>query len=147
MSITIWHNPACSKSRDVLRVIRAAGYEPEITLYAQTGWERDTLRALTSETGLGPRALLRTGPGPARGSGARELGLLEDGLSQERIFEAMLAHPTLVERPIVRTPKGTALCRPIGKVLDLLDNWPDGPFSLSNGTLLIDAQGVRAPGM
>lgn len=140
MTVTIWHNPACSKSRDVLRVIRAAGHEPEVVLYLQTGWQREALRTLIAESGLRPRDILR----PERGL-ARELGLLADDTTEDRILDAMIAHPALVERPLVRTGKGTALCRPVGKVLELLENWPAGPFSLTNGTLLIDARGARVP--
>lgn len=136
MGVTIWHNPACSKSRDVLRVIEAAGYLPEVVLYRDTGWEREALRRLITEAGLTPRAILRSERGLAQ-----ELGLLEGGAPQDRILDAMIAHPVLVERPIVRTDKGAALCRPVGKVLDLLERWPEGPFTLANGTLLIDAQG------
>ena len=142
MGVTIYHNPACSKSRDVLRVIEAAGYEPEVVQYMKVGWDRDILSRLLADAGLTPRDVLRRQRGPAE-----ELGLLEAGDTDAQILDAMIEHPVLVERPLVRTDKGVALCRPVGKVLDLLEHWPEGPFSRSNGTLLIDAQGIPVPGV
>lgn len=142
MGVTIWHNPACSKSRDVLRVIEAAGYEPEVVHYVKVGWDRDALAALIAEAGMTPGGILRRERGPAR-----DLGLLEEGVTEDRILDAMVEHPVLVERPIVRGDKGTALCRPVGKVLDLLERWPEGPFLRNNGKMLIDAQGVPVPGV
>ena len=142
MGVTIYHNPACSKSRDVLRVIEAAGYEPEVVQYMKVGWDRDVLSRLLADADLTPRDVLRRQRGPAE-----ELGLLEAGVTDAQILEAMIEHPVLVERPLVRTDKGVALCRPVGKVLDLLEHWPEGPFSRSNGTLLIDAQGIPVPGV
>jgi arsenate reductase len=140
--VTIWHNPACSKSRDVLRVIEAAGYTPRVVQYMKAGWDRDELERLIAETDLTPRAILRKARGPAG-----DLGLLDPGVSDDRILDEMVAHPVLVERPIVRTDRGAALCRPVGRVLDLLEKWPEGPFSRTNGTLLIDAQGLPVPGV
>lgn len=140
MNVTIWHNPACSKSRDVLRVIEAAGYSPTVIPYMKSGWDRAELADLISQAGLTPREIMRKARGPAK-----ELGLLEEGVSDDQILDAMVEHPVLVERPLVRTDKGAALCRPVGRVLDLLDKWPDAPFARSNGKLLIDAQGVPAP--
>ncbi len=142
MGVTIWHNPACSKSRDVLRVIEAAGYEPEVVHYMKTGWKRESLAALIAEAGHTPASILRHERGPARA-----LGLLEDGVTDDQILDAMIAHPVLVERPIVRSDKGAALCRPVGRVLDLLEHWPEGPFLRSNGKMLIDAQSLPVPGM
>lgn len=140
MGVVIYHNPACSKSRDVLRVLKAAGYTPEIVEYVETGWQRAQLAGLLEAAGLSPRDAMRTARGPAK-----DLGLLEDGVTDEQIFEAMLAHPVLVERPIVTTDKGTRLCRPVARVLDLLDRWPDAPFARLNGKILIDAQGLPVP--
>lgn len=140
-SVTIWHNPACSKSRDVLRVIEAAGYEPEVVEYVKHGWEHDELVGLLDAAGLAPHRALRTARSPAR-----ELGLLEPGVTDAQIIAAMLENPVLVERPFVRTPGGTRLCRPVGRVLDLLEHWPEAPFAKANGDLLIDAQGVAVPG-
>ncbi|WP_068115507.1 arsenate reductase (glutaredoxin) [Tropicimonas marinistellae] len=141
MNVTIYHNPACSKSRDVLRVIESAGYRPQIVEYVETGWERDQLDRLLKAAGLTPKEALRRGKGPAR-----DLGLLEADVSDAEIFEAMLERPNLVERPIVETDRGTRLCRPVGVVLDLLDAWPDAPFAKLNGKILIDAQGLPVPG-
>ncbi|SDI32743.1 arsenate reductase (glutaredoxin) [Aliiruegeria lutimaris] len=140
--VTIYHNPACSKSRDVLRVIEAAGYEPKVVQYMKAGWDREELVQLLADAGMTPHEVLRRQRGPAQ-----ELGLLEQGVTDAQILDAMIEHPVLVERPIVRTDKGVALCRPVGKVLDLLENWPEGPFARSNGTLLIDAQGLPVPGV
>lgn len=142
MGVTIYHNPACSKSRDVLRVIEAAGYEPEIVHYMKVGWDRDVLSRLLEDAGLAPRDVLRRARGPAA-----ELGLLEEGVTDEQILDEMIRHPVLVERPLVRSDKGVALCRPVGRVLDLLDHWPEGPFARKNGKLLIDAQGLPVPGV
>ncbi|MFV0358352.1 arsenate reductase (glutaredoxin) [Tropicimonas sp.] len=142
MQVTIYHNPACSKSRDVLRVIEAAGYTPKIVQYMREGWNRDELRTLLDEAGLSPRDVMRRERGPAM-----ELGLLEEGVTDDRILDQMVAHPVIVERPIVRTDRGTRLCRPVGTVLEILDKWPEGPFSRSNGKLLIDAQGLPVPGV
>ncbi|PRY21770.1 arsenate reductase [Aliiruegeria haliotis] len=142
MQVTIWHNPACSKSRDTLRVIEAAGYTPEVIQYMKVGWERDALSALLTEAGLTPQDALRSARGPAR-----DLGLLDADVTSEQILAAMVAHPVLVERPLVRTEKGTRLCRPVGRVLEVLDHWPEGPFARTNGTILIDAQGMPVPGV
>ncbi|SNT16349.1 arsenate reductase (glutaredoxin) [Tropicimonas sediminicola] len=141
MDVTIYHNPACSKSREVLRVIEASGYTPEVVEYVETGWERGQLEALLRDAGLTPRQALRKQRGPAA-----DMGLLEDGVTDAEIFEAMLERPVLVERPIVRTELGTRLCRPVGVVLDLLERWPDAPFAKANGRMLIDAQGLPVPG-
>ncbi|MDP8915714.1 MAG: arsenate reductase (glutaredoxin) [Pseudomonadota bacterium] len=115
MTVTIWHNPACGTSRTTLALIREAGHEPEVIEYVSTGWNRDELKALLAEAGLTPRQVLRE-----RGTPARELGLLEPGVSDDAILDAMAAHPILVERPLVRTPKGARLARPSEAVLDLL---------------------------
>ena len=139
--ITIYHNPACSKSREVVRVVKAAGYTPRVVEYVETGWKREQLETLLEEAGLTPATAMRRARGPAR-----DLGLLEDGVTDADILEAMLAHPILVERPIVRTDRGTRLCRPVGRVLELLERWPDAPYAKVNGRMLIDAQGLPVPG-
>ncbi|SFC02841.1 ArsC/Spx/MgsR family protein [Tropicimonas isoalkanivorans] len=141
MEATIYHNAACSKSRDVLRVIEAAGYTPRIVKYVETGWDRAHLAALLEAAGLTPSQALRRVRGPAK-----DMGLLDDGVTDAEIFEAMLARPILVERPIVTTDLGTRLCRPVSLVLDLLSSWPDAPFAMLNGHMLIDAQGLPVPG-
>lgn len=138
MSIVIHHNPACGTSRNVLELIRASGSEPVVIEYLETGWTRPQLLALFAAADLTPRAALRTSKSPAA-----ELGLLEDGVSDETLIEAMIAHPVLVNRPIVASPKGVRLCRPSEAVLDLLDTLPPGPLAKEDGTLVIDAEGRR----
>ncbi|WP_374515217.1 arsenate reductase (glutaredoxin) [Brevundimonas sp.] len=114
--VTVFHNPACGTSRNVLEMVRAAGHEPEVVEYLKAGWTADQLRALFAEAGLTPRDAMRE-----KGSPAAELGLLEAGVSDDAILAAMVEHPILVNRPLVKTPRGAALCRPSEKVLDLLD--------------------------
>lgn len=138
MSIVIHHNPACGTSRNVLELIRASGTEPVVIEYLETGWTRPQLLALFAAADLTPRAALRTSKSPAA-----ELGLLEDGVSDETLIEAMITHPVLVNRPIVASPKGVRLCRPSEAVLDLLDTLPPGPLAKEDGTLVIDAEGRR----
>ena len=118
--VTVFHNPACGTSRNVLEMVRAAGHDPEVIEYLKTGWTADQLRGLFAEAGLTPREALRE-----KGSPAAELGLLDAGVSDDAILAAMAEHPVLVNRPIVQTPKGAALCRPSEKVFDLLDRVPD----------------------
>lgn len=142
MQVLIHHNPACSKSRDVLRVIEAARHDVTVVEYLKTGWTRPQLLALFTVAGLSPRQALRT----ARGTAA-ELGLLDEGATDDAILAAMVAHPELVERPIVCTARGVRLCRPVGRVLELLDTWPAAPFALKNGTVLIDADGQPVAGV
>jgi arsenate reductase len=136
--IVIHHNPECGTSRNVLAIIEAAGYAPEIVLYLDTGWTRPQLSALFAAAGLTPRSALRETKSPAK-----ELGLLEPGVADGALLDAMIAHPILVNRPIVATPKGVRLCRPSEVVLDLLDRWPSGPFSKEDGSPLLDADGKR----
>jgi arsenate reductase (glutaredoxin) len=138
MNIVIHHNPDCGTSRNVLAIVQAAGYQPTIIEYLKTGWTAPQLLALFAAAGLTPRTALRETKSPAA-----ELGLLADGVSDERIFAEMLKHPVLVNRPIVCTPKGVKLCRPSEAVLDLLDRLPPGPLAKEDGTPLIDAQGRR----
>lgn len=138
MSIVIYHNPECGTSRNVLAIIEAAGYRPTIIPYLATGWTISQLLGLFAAADLTPRAALRTSKSPAA-----ELGLMDDGVSDEHIVEAMTKYPVLVNRPIVCTPMGVRLCRPSETVLDVLDRWPQGPFIKENGKLLIDEAGDR----
>lgn len=138
MDVVIHHNPDCGTSRNVLAIIEAAGYRPTIIEYLKTGWTRPQLLGLFAAAGLTPRTALRTTKSPAA-----ELGLLDDSVPDERILEAMIAHPVLVNRPIVCTRQGVRLCRPSDVVLDLLDTLPPGPFRKEDGSLLIDAEGHR----
>jgi arsenate reductase len=136
--VVIHHNPACGTSRNVLAIIEAAGYVPAIIPYLETGWTRPQLLALFAAAGLTPRAALRETKSPAQ-----ELGLLEPSVSDEAILDAMLAHPVLVNRPIVATPKGVRLCRPSELILDLLERWPPGPLAKEDGSLILDEAGNR----
>lgn len=117
--ITVFHNPGCGTSRNVLATVRAAGYEPRVVEYLKAGWTRDQLASLLKAMGAKPRDIMRE-----RGTPAADLGLLADGVSDDAILSAMVAHPILVNRPIVATPRGTRLCRPADAVLDLLDRKP-----------------------
>lgn len=138
MSIVIHHNPACGTSRNVLELIRASGTEPVVIEYLETGWTRPQLLALFAAAGLTPRAALRTSKSPAA-----ELGLLDESVDDETLLDAMIAHPVLVNRPIVASPKGVRLCRPSETVLDLLDRLPPGPLFKEDGSAVIDAEGRR----
>lgn len=119
--ITIFHNPGCGTSRNALAMIEAAGYRAEVVEYLQAGWTRPQLETLLREMGARPRELLRE-----KGTPAGALGLADPAVADEAILEAMVAHPVLVNRPIVRTPKGAKLCRPSEVVLELLDEQPVG---------------------
>jgi len=136
--VVIFHNPDCGTSRNVVRIVEAAGYVPTVVEYLKTGWTKPQLLALLADAGLSPRDALRVKKSPAA-----ELGLTDPSVADEDIVEAMIAHPILVERPIVVTAKGTALCRPSETVLDLLNRWPPGPFAKEDGEPIIDAEGKR----
>ena len=138
MDIVIYHNPACGTSRNVLRIIEAAGYTPTVIEYLKTGWTKAQLLGLFAAAGLTPRTALRDTKSPAA-----ELGLLHERTPNDAILDAMLEHPVLVNRPIVCTSKGVKLCRPSEAVLDLLDRLPPGPFHKEDGALLIDREGRR----
>jgi len=118
-SITIWHNPACGTSRNVLAFIREAGFEPTVIEYLKTPPDRATLQQLLAEMDITPRQLLRE-----KGTPYAELGLGEDRWTDSQLIDQMLAHPILINRPIVRTPRGTRLCRPSETVKDLLSGAP-----------------------
>ena len=113
--VVIHHNPACGTSRNTLALIRAGGREPRVVEYLKTGWTRPELERLLGRMGKRPRDILRT-----RGTPAEDLGLLSDGVSDDAILDAMTAHPILVERPIVETPRGVRLCRPAESVAEIL---------------------------
>jgi arsenate reductase len=113
--VTIYHNPACGTSRNVLAAIRDAGREPEVVEYLKTGWTRKQLEGLLARMGKRARDILRE-----RGTPATELGLLRPEATDDEILDAMVAHPILVNRPIVVTDKGASLCRPAERVHELL---------------------------
>ena len=129
--ITIFHNPACGTSRNVVAMVEAAGYAPVVVEYLQAGWSAEQLRDLAARAGLPLRDLIRE-----KGTPAQDLGLLAEGVSDERVLDAMVEHPILVNRPIVVTPKGVALCRPSELVLDLLDRRP-ASFTKEDGEVVI----------
>jgi len=137
--IVIHHNPECGTSRNVLKTIQDAGYTPVVIDYLTEGWSRAQLLALFAAADLTPKTALRTTKSPAQA-----LGLLESQVTDDDILEAMLVHPILVNRPIVCSKKGVKLCRPSEQVLDLLDQWPKGPYYKEDGELIIDEQGKKA---
>ena len=138
MAVVIHHNPACGTSRNVLQIIRDAGYDPTVIDYLETGWTRPQLLALFAAADLTPRTALRTTKSPAEA-----LGLLDPAVSDDTLLDAMLTHPVLVNRPIVCTPKGVRLCRPSETVLDLLETWPQGPYTKEDGELILTTEGTR----
>ncbi|RUX51458.1 arsenate reductase (glutaredoxin) [Mesorhizobium sp. M4A.F.Ca.ET.050.02.1.1] len=117
MTITIYHNPACGTSRNTLAMIRASGEEPVVIEYLKTPPGRERLLELIAAMGITPRELLRE-----KGTPYAELGLADPKWSDDELVGFMLAHPILINRPIVETPKGTSLCRPSEAVLALLDH-------------------------
>lgn len=119
--IIIYHNPACGTSRNTLAMIRHAGVEPHVVEYLKTPPSRAMLVDLIARAGMTPRALLRE-----KGTPFAELGLDEEGLSDAALIDAMMAHPVLINRPLVVSPRGVKLCRPSEAVLDLL---PPGSFT------------------
>ena len=131
MTTVIHHNPACGTSRNVLALIRATGTEPIVIEYLQTGWTRPQLQALFAAAGLTARDALRVSKSPAE-----ELGLTDPSVGEDALLDAMVQHPILVNRPIVCTPKGVALCRPSEAVLPLLEIALTDPFTKEDGGLI-----------
>lgn len=113
--VVIYHNPACGTSRNTLALLRDKGIEPQVVEYLKTGWTREQLEDLFRRMGVGARDALRV-----KGTKADEMGLTDPATSDEAIVAAMVMDPILVNRPIVTTPKGAALCRPAELVLSLL---------------------------
>jgi len=113
--VTIYHNPKCSTSRQVLEMIEASGRKPIVVEYLKAGWTKKQLKDLLAAAGLTPRQALRT-----KAAEADELGLLDPKVSDAKLLDAMVAHPVLVERPFVVTPKGTLLARPKERVKEIL---------------------------
>ncbi|MEX1206846.1 MAG: arsenate reductase (glutaredoxin) [Dongiaceae bacterium] len=138
MDVTIYHNPACATSRNTLALIRNAGVEPNIIEYLETPLSRETLVDLIRRMGTPVRALLRE-----KGTPYHELRLDDPTLTDDRLIDAMLAHPILINRPIVVTPWGVKLCRPSEAVLDILPLPQKGPFAKDDGEPVIDTQGNR----
>jgi len=136
--ITIYHNPACGTSRNTLALIRNTRMEPTIILYLETPPSRDLLKKLIADMDISVRALLRKNTEPYE-----QLGLAEDRFSDDELLDAMLAHPILINRPVVVTPLGTKLCRPSEAVLDILPDPQQGAFIKEDGEAVIDDQGQR----
>jgi arsenate reductase len=128
MPVTIYHNPACGTSRNALAMIRQSGEEPEIIEYLETPPSKTRLKELIKAMGISPRELLRR-----KGTPYDELGLDDPSLTDERLIEAMLEHPVLINRPIVVTPRGVRLCRPSEVVLEILENPDIGAFAKEDG--------------
>jgi arsenate reductase len=140
-AITIYHNPACGTSRNTLALIRNAGVEPTVIEYLKTPPDRATLERLMHQMNIRPRELLRE-----KGTPYADLGLAAPHWTDAQLIDHMLAHPILINRPIVETPWGTRLCRPSEAVLDILPLPQKGPFAKEDGELLIDAEGRRVAG-
>ncbi|TIP28519.1 MAG: arsenate reductase (glutaredoxin) [Mesorhizobium sp.] len=138
MTITIYHNPDCGTSRNTLAIIRQSGEEPEVIEYLKDPPSRERLVELIKAMGMTPRQLLREKSTPYT-----ELNLGDPKWTDDEIVDFMLAHPILINRPIVVTPLGTMLARPSEAVLDILPNPDIGPFTKEDGEVVIDAQGKR----
>ncbi|MFZ6770960.1 arsenate reductase (glutaredoxin) [Undibacterium sp. Di26W] len=138
MNITIYHNPQCGTSRNTLALIRNTGIEPDIIEYLKTPPSKEKLQALITAMAIPVRDLIRQ-----KGTPYLELGLDNDALSDDALITAMLAHPLLINRPIVVTPLGVKLCRPSEAVLDILPLPQLKEFTKEDGEKVIDAEGRR----
>ena len=138
MSIVIYHNPACGTSRNTLAMIRQSGEEPEVIEYLKTPPSREKLKELIAAMGIPVRAVLRE-----KGTPYHHLGLGDPKWTDEELIDFMLAHPILINRPIVVTPKGVRLCRPSEVVLEILPNPDIGGFMKEDGEIVIHAEGRR----
>lgn len=136
--ITIYHNPDCGTSRNVLGLIHNSGAEPRVIEYLKTPPSRAELMMLLQKMGITPRQLLRE-----RGTPFHELGLGDAKWSDYELIDAMMDHPILINRPIVVTPLGVKLCRPSEAVLDILPGRQLGPFNKEDGEPVIDVNGNR----
>jgi arsenate reductase (glutaredoxin) len=137
-SITIYHNPKCGTSRNTLAMIRNCGIEPDVIDYLKTPPDRDTLVALIAATGRPVIDAVRT-----KEALFTDLKLGAPGVTDEQLIDAMLAHPILINRPLVVTPLGTRLCRPSEVVLDILPAPQQGAFAKEDGEPVVNAQGHR----
>lgn len=138
MTITIYHNPDCGTSRNTLAMIRQSGEELEVIEYLKTPPSREKLVELIAAMGITPRELLRE-----KGTPYGDLGLADPKWSDDELIDFMMAHPILINRPIVVTPLGAKLCRPSEAVLDILPNPDIGPFTKDDGEVVIDSEGRR----
>lgn len=136
--VTIYHNPDCGTSRNTLALIRNAGIEPTVIEYLKTPPSRSTLQDLIKRMGIPVRDVLRE-----KGTPFKDLGLDNPALTDDQLLDAMMAHPILINRPIVVTPWGVKLSRPSEAVLDILPLPQKGPFAKEDGEKVIDADGRR----
>ena len=136
--ITIYHNPRCGTSRNTLAMIRNSGKEPVVIEYLKAPPSREKLVELIAAAGLGVRGIMR-----AKEALFTELGLGDPAKTDEALIDAMMAHPILINRPIVVTPLGTRLCRPSEVVLDILPQPQRGAFAKEDGEHVVDAEGRR----
>jgi arsenate reductase len=136
--VVIYHNPDCGTSRNTLAMIRNAGIEPHVVEYLKTPPSRAMIIQLIERAGIAPRQLLRE-----KGTPYAELGLGDEGLADDAIVDAMMAHPILINRPLVVTPLGVRLCRPSEAVLDILPERQQRAFAKEDGERVVDAQGNR----
>jgi len=138
MTITIYHNPACGTSRNTLAMIRNSGVEPTVIEYLQTPPTKARLQELLAAMGTGPRPLLRE-----KGTPYAELDLANDKWTDDELLDFMLAHPILINRPVVETPLGTRLCRPSELVLDILPQAQQAAFTKEDGEAVVNDKGQR----
>lgn len=136
---TIFHNPACGTSRNVLALLRHAGLQPQVVEYLKTPPTKEQLRKLLADMAMPVRGLLRQ-----KGTPYAELGLDDPKWSDEQLLEFVVQHPVLMERPVVVTPLGTKLCRPAEEVLEILPVGPIAPFTKADGTVVQDTGRRRA---
>ncbi|WP_449413899.1 arsenate reductase (glutaredoxin) [Pandoraea soli] len=138
MKVTIYHNPDCGTSRNTLAMIQNAGIEPEVIEYLKNPPTRDRLVDLIERSGLSVRAVVRE-----KGTPFAELGLGEQGVTDDQLLDAMMEHPILINRPIVVTELGVRLCRPSEVVLDILPTPQKGAFTKEDGEVVVDSEGQR----
>jgi arsenate reductase len=136
--IVIYHNPECGTSRNALAMIRNAGIEPHVVEYLKTPPSRAMLESLIARAGISPRDLLRE-----KGTPFAELGLDDPALSDGQLVDAMMEHPSLINRPLVVSPLGVKLCRPSEEVLDLIPAEQQGAVAKEDGEAVVDAEGKR----
>ncbi|MBV4398019.1 arsenate reductase (glutaredoxin) [Advenella alkanexedens] len=137
--ITIYHNPQCGTSRNTLAMIRNSGVEPQVIEYLKTPPSREELMSLVQAIGLSLRDVLRQ-----KGTPYDELGLGNPALTDAQLLDVVAQYPILIQRPIVKTPLGVRLCRPSERVLEILPNPQQGPFTKEDGEVVIGKDGQRA---
>ena len=137
--VTIFHNPNCGTSRNTLALIRNSGVEPEVVLYLETPPSKERLKQLIADMSIPVRDVLRQ-----KGTPYEELELGNAKWSDEELLDFMMAHPILINRPIVVSPLGTKLCRPSEMVLDILEDPQRGAFTKEDGEIVINEKGLRA---